>query len=475
MSGRLSLSTSITLLSAFVALAALGCGTERRFDPDAATMVDGGGEDAMIAPPLRPEDVPALGIGGDPSVVCPGSYATDPPREGVNSGFDSAGQSREFVLILPDASHTGPRPIFFGFNGTSENGSSFSSRADLRAFANRGFIVVAPSSNGNGAIWPIWDDMRMEGDTRPNADVLLFDDLLACVGAHFEVDSNRVYVGGHSAGGIFTNAVVQRRSDVIAGAIAASGIFDLTSPPDLGTLSPIFVIVTWGGSDDSYSGGVGVTVPEINFVEQASIASQFYEDEPNVGQANCSITSGDSGHYWLPINDWFADRLLEHPKGVPGSEADFTVPASPYAEIACTAEPFIDASGGSLSCPAATPAGCQTACQLMADCAVSNSTVGPAIGPQVPMLGFGSLDAPNCGGCVEKCERESGPADESVFTCIEPYVSMCGPGIAGFMPAADAVNTCCDGRTDSPYCVEVCRILNTNDLASGFFPVCATL
>jgi predicted esterase len=462
----------LLILSASV-LVVTGCTEDRRPTGPTDAGSDGGGGDG--GPMLLPEDVPADAIGGDPASACPSSFATTAPGEGVNSGFESAGQSREFVLFLPPASFAGPRPIFFGFNGTGENGSSFSSRAELGSFADRGFIVVAPSSNMNGTVWPIWDDMRMAGDTRPNADVAYFDDLLACLGAHFEVDANRVYVGGHSAGGIFTNALVQRRSDVIAGAIVASGVFDLTSPPDLSSLSPTFVMVTWGGADDSYSGGVGVSVPEINFVEQASIASQFYEDEASVGQANCSITSGDSGHYWLPINDYFAERLLAHPRGVPGSAADFSVPPSPAPAITCTAEPFVYASGDGLTCPASEPAGCQTACQLLADCGVTNATVGPVVGAQLDMLGFGSVDSPDCGGCVSKCETDAGAGDDEIFTCLEPYISMCGPGISGFLPAADGINACCDGRSDSPWCVEVCRVLLTNDLASDFFPTCLEL
>ncbi len=466
--------TSLFAVALFVSLGA-GCDSERNSPPVEDGGADSGTDASTMMPRLTPEDVPAVAVGGVPASACPGAYGTSAPTEGANGGFESAGQSREFELFLPPASFTGPRPIFFGLNGTNESGLIFSERAQLGQFADRGFIVVAPSSNANGAVWPVWDDMRMEGDTRPNADVALFDDLLACVGAHFEVDANRVYIGGHSAGGIFANALLQRRSEVIAGGIVASGIFDLTSPPDRGALDPMFVLVTWGGPDDTYSGGPGITVPEINFVEQASISSQFYEAEAAVGQANCSITGTPSGHYWLPINDWFVDRLLEHPKGVPGNEVDFAVPPSPEPGIECTAAAFLFGSGAALECPSSTPSGCQTACQLMANCMVSNATVGPIIAAQAEMLGYGSIDAPNCGGCVAKCEGDAGPADQEIFDCLAPAIPMCGIGIEGFMPSADAINTCCAGRTDSPWCIETCRIFRTNMLATSFFTTCNSI
>ena len=51
-----------------------------------------------------------------------------------------------------------------------------------------------------------------------------------------------------------TNYVLQRRSSLLAGGIVASGVFSLTSPAPPPVLDPMFVFVTWGGSNDQYSG-----------------------------------------------------------------------------------------------------------------------------------------------------------------------------------------------------------------------------
>jgi len=427
-------------------------------------------------PPVRAEDIPVEQLVSDPMSACPAPYNASRPSDGSNSNLMVAGQSREFFLILPPASYVGPRPLFIAFNGTTENGPGFAARAHLSDFAERGFVVAAPSSNRNGTVWPPWDDMRQPDDhTRPNPDVELFDVLVECLAGHYAIDRNRIYAGGHSAGGIFTNALVQRRSDVLAGAIVASGVFSLTSPPELEDLDEMFVLVTWGGPNDTYSGGDGITVPQINFVEQASIASTFYAEQPRVGHANCW---DDVRHAWLwGINDWMVDLLLEHPKGASGA-GGFELPSRSTGTARCSKDPFVFAPTIEVVCTESDVDGCQEACQFMGDCAVENSTVGPVLAPQLTMLGFSGAQNENCGGCVMGCESgASSAANSEVLSCLSTAQASttCGPGIEGALPLINAIEACCDERADSSYCMGVCSRLLTSSVAESFFPNCAAL
>jgi hypothetical protein len=52
---------------------------------------------------------------------------------------------------------------------------------------------------------------------------------------------------------------------------------------------------------------------------------------------------------------------------------------------------------------------------------------------------------------------------------------MCGPGIGGALPLVQGIDSCCAGRSDSPYCVEVCRIIRTSDTVSMLVPGCSML
>lgn len=403
---------------------------------------------------------------------CPEGYVEAAPAAGVNANFLVAGQQRSFVLIMPPASFTGPRPLFVGFNGTSENGTKFANRADLADFAAAGFIVLAPSSVGNGMFWPIWDGMRPPGgEGGANKDLAYFDALVGCVAAHYEVDKKRIYVGGHSAGGIFTNKVLRARSSLVAGAIVGSGVFDLTGDGTDATPSPLLAIVTWGGDNDRYAGTTpgGITVPDFTFVEQAARASQYYAGAPGLTQVACR--GDDLGHAWLPINAWFIEALLSHPKGAPAGTALPSLPAG--GAVTCSQAAYEVAPLPSVACGSSSVAGCQAACQLMADCVVENHTVGTVMKDQWLDLGFTST---TCGGCIAQCGQVAATnANAEVLACFAQAESsaQCGPGIEGALPFMAAVNDCCDGREDASFCVSICAEFNSNEAASGFFPVCA--
>lgn len=415
-----------------------------------------------------PEALPA-----DPVAVCPDAYRTAAPVPGLNKDFVVSGQSRELVLILPPASFTGPRPLFIGFNGTSENGTKFAARAKLAEFAAKGFIVVVPSSVGNGSYWPIWDAMRAPGkEGGANKDLELFDALVGCTAAHFSVDKKRIFVGGHSAGGIFTNKVLRARSNVVAGGIVGSGVFSLTSNGTTAPMGSTFVLVTWGGDNDTYKGTTpnGVNVPEFSFVEQASLASIHYEAQPAVTQAYCR--GNNVGHAWLPINGWFIDALLAHPKGAAASPLP-PVPAG--APVVCSDSAYEVPPLPAITCGASSTAGCQAACQLMADCVAENRTVGTSMKPQLASFGFSGT---SCGGCIAKCQQNGGGAvNAGVLACFQQAqsVAQCGGGIEGAFPMMGAVDKCCKGHADSTFCVGLCSSINQNDAAAAFFPVCQTI
>jgi poly(3-hydroxybutyrate) depolymerase len=468
---------TLSVTSCFLAAAAIIACSETTTSTANPTNDGGTGGDAGA--PQSAEDVPVVALESDPATDCPGKYKTAAPAEGNNDDYSVAGQDRDFILMLPDDMST-PRPVFVGFNGTGETGKSFSDRAKLKDFTKKGFIVLAPSSKGNGAIWPIWDSLRQPGtENDPNKDVDYFDSLVKCVAGHHPIDKNRIYVGGHSAGGIFTNHLLQRRSEFIAGGIPASGVFSQTSPDPAEKLNPLFVIVTWGGDNDKYSGNAGgVSVGGFSFVSEASLASKFYDGQESVGEINCR--GNNVGHAWLDgLNDWFADQLLAHPKGFTGKGLENQAPATPSGgDAKCTDTPYEGPETVQVECAAGATAGCQETCQLFADCGVENGTVGPALSATFKSIGFSGTNNSNCGGCVAKCEAEATTAsDTAALECFKnaQATATCGQGIDGALPLIGAVNECCQGRTDSPYCVAICTEVNKNTAAASYFATCGAI
>ncbi len=435
-------------------------------DPDAG--IEGGDQ-----------GVPSVALSANAATDCPAAFATSAPKQGLNKGYPIEGQQREFDLRLPAETST-PRPLLVGFNGTGQDGPEVIDAWKLEDFVARGFIVLAPSSAGNGTTWPVWDSLRTAGkENDPNKDLTYFDSVVKCVAAHYPVDANRIYIAGHSAGGIMANHVLQRRSTLLAGGIVASGLFSLTSPQPAAELDPMFVVVTWGGDNDQYKGTAGgSSVGGFNFLSEASIASKYYDAQPKVQETNCR--GNNVGHKWLAdLNPWFIDELLAHPKGLSGKGVDGPLPAVPAtANAVCSDTPYAGPETAEVTCQPSAKTGCQEVCQLFADCAVENVTIGSALTTQLSQIGFSGPGNTSCIGCVTKCEATAKtPADDEVLACFKTKLpgAQCTQGVDGGLPLIRAVNECCNKRTDSAYCVDTCKIINTNGTAAAFFTTCAEI
>jgi poly(3-hydroxybutyrate) depolymerase len=402
----------------------------------------------------------------DPSSICA------MPHAGANTGYQAGGQTRSFEFLLPPATFTGPRPLLVAFHGTGETGKSFSNRARLAEWAARGVIVVAPDAVGNGSVWPVWDGMHLPGaPVAPNADLALVDSLIACIGAHYSVDTSRIYAGGHSAGGIMTNHVLRMRSDVFAGGIVASGIFDFTEPATRDALGDMTVLVTWGGDNDGFGGwdpNSGVAASGFTFVESAAMESQFFASQPNVAQAWCR--GNDIGHNWLPLNGWFMDILLARPKGT--SPAGFTLPAVPASgNSVCSNSVFAIPPPVPTTCTPSAHDGCKEMCQLFADCGVSNKSVSCALAGELDSIG---LAPGSCGGCTARCDANATtPDDAAVLSCFaaKRATTTCGPGLEGGLPLFRDFAECCNPYPNSAVCADLCNTFGESTI-SAFIPIC---
>ena len=484
----------------------------------ALTVIGGCGSDDAADDPTQEgaevssgaEGIPAVRAVADAAEFCAAGFVEE-LSAGQNTCYEVADQNRNFYLALPEGIDEGPKPLLVAFNGTGGTGEGFFNDVKLQDYVDAGFIVLAPSSIGNGTVFPVWDAMHALNDTEyPNPDLDFVDSVVGCVQAHYGVDSNRMYVTGHSAGGIMANYVLQRRSDIYAGGVVASGIISLTKPEEVENLSPMAVVVTWGGDNDEWSGdsdgsgggdgdGEGetqscgepeaeggeegeesqaVSVPSISFVEQAAIASSTYEGVEGGNQIWCK--GNELGHEYLTEgNPYFIDFLLAHPKGLTvNPEWSFSAPGDGYP-MQCQDGVYSLPEDDKLRC--AGDSGCAAFCDATSVCGLSNATVSGVLAPQLEELGL-TADSEDCGDCIARCEDIfksdlAHSSDDDVLACLatnSPEAGpFCGPGIDGVYPYVDLMNGCCAGKTDSAFCGFYCDIINTNSAAQTFFTECA--
>lgn len=252
-------------------------------------------DDAGSPPDVEPPEADT----GNPSpwtapVYSGGSCPT--LREGVNSGFDSGGASREFRLVLPDEPVGAPVLYTWHWLGGSAQ-LSMTTLGHDRLAAREGVIVVAPESDGHPYEWHSTDAPTN------NPDLTLFDDILACLHEEYAVDLGRIYSTGMSAGGLWTTYLTLFRADRLAATAPLSGgvyANGYTSPAQ-----PIPVMLTWGGPSDTYG--------PLSFHEASlDLSSGLQGDGHFVVECEHAM-----GHRVPPGAAEYTWRFLaDHPKGI---------------------------------------------------------------------------------------------------------------------------------------------------------------
>lgn len=208
--------------------------------PDAVATDDAadGAEDDDVA------DLPEGDVSGtDTATVdpdgppAPKAYTggTCPTFKAGKQSFMSSDLEREIIVTLPDdPSGAGVLFLWHGFGDTHSNFSSALGAKSISGSEN--LITVAPqavidpvssqklapykelAAQFIGPLPPTWS--VLDG---PEPDIVLFDDLLSCLAAQYDVDLKRVYTLGFSQGALFSTRLVLLRSDVLAGAALWSG------------------------------------------------------------------------------------------------------------------------------------------------------------------------------------------------------------------------------------------------------------
>ncbi len=266
---------------------------------------------------------------------CPEGFV---PAPGHNTGFPSDGVERQFHLLLPEDTST-PRPLFVSLTGTVQEELAFAAQSGLDRLPEDGWIVAAPvrtcSQNrtncaqigSDGRIWEPWFDGTISGPSDdPGPDVRFVEAMVRCIASRYPVDARRIYVGGISAGGSFTNRNMTFNSDFFAGGVPASGNWygGLAAPRSPTTMDSSIVILIWGGPNDVWP----PNNPIANYDPETRLAARYYAAQPNVVTVACS---GSHGHIWpRAMTEWLAATLLSHPKGSAVEDFVLTEPPSGF-------------------------------------------------------------------------------------------------------------------------------------------------
>lgn len=216
-------------------------------------------------------------------------------RQGVNSGFMSGGQARSFDLRLP-ANPQGA-PVVFAWHWLGGAANEAIDWTGMGGLTNNGVIVISPESCCSQWEWQI-------GTPPPNnVDINFFDDALACLHDQYNVDLDRVYSTGHSAGAMWTSYLALYRSEYLAGAVIMSGGLQGNSQYRTPT-DPIPFVLVWGGASDLY-GNFSFQTSTLNYSQRLRADGHFV--------VHCQ---GTFGHQIPPDTSYTWPFFDDHPKGI---------------------------------------------------------------------------------------------------------------------------------------------------------------
>ncbi len=239
---------------------------------------DTGGSSAPTPPP-----VPNYSGGG----ACPKLSAG-------NNKIWSWGETRKVDVYLP-ATPKGA-PLLFLWHGLGDTKENFGKGMNAQGIASAlGAVVLVPQGGLKltGWGWGTNDDATL--------DVALFDDLLSCVDQQYDIDNERVWSMGFSAGALWTSWLAMHRSTYLSAAVAWSGGAGDSANKYKKPKRKIPVLLAWGGPQDV----AGVKFEEMTKHMGASLKS----DGHYVVMCNHNL-----GHT-IPQNGlvWAFDFLKRHP------------------------------------------------------------------------------------------------------------------------------------------------------------------
>jgi polyhydroxybutyrate depolymerase len=142
-------------------------------------------------------------------------------RQGRSEGRDRKqvnvfGKKRSYTLVVPAGYSPGiSHPLVFVLHGHGGSGAQARASFDLEAASGGKGIFVYPDGIGGG-----WD---LDSPASKNADVALFDAMLAQTQSDYCVDLHRVFVVGFSNGAYMANQLACRRPERVRAIVAHSG------------------------------------------------------------------------------------------------------------------------------------------------------------------------------------------------------------------------------------------------------------
>ena len=135
------------------------------------------------------------------------------------------GENEQLVpaVLLEPAQHDTPRPLLILFHGWKGQPLDPYTTDYLTAAVQRGWYVASPKQRGYNTLGPGGEPLAA---VRAQHDAVK---LIAYMEAHYDIDADRIYVGGFSMGGMMAGVLAEKYPDIFAAAVTHKAISDLSA------------------------------------------------------------------------------------------------------------------------------------------------------------------------------------------------------------------------------------------------------
>ena len=175
--------------------------------------------------------------------------------------LEAGGLTRRYLLHVPDMPDASkPLPLVLLLHGRGGSGKAIHGYSNFGAKADKvGFLLACPDAAGTP---PAWNSGAYASRSYPADDVAFLRTLLDALEKQHRVDTRRIFVAGHSSGGMMSHRLGSGLADrvaavgVVAGSIGAQ-LPDGTSDRIPDPANPVSAILFHGKADRivPYDGG----------------------------------------------------------------------------------------------------------------------------------------------------------------------------------------------------------------------------
>ena len=176
-------------------------------------------------------DVEAHEVGRQTSASHAPAQPAETVKPGPNGQFISGSHSegtagsREYKLFIPPASFTEPLPLVVMLHGCTQNPDDFAAGTSMNEAAlKRGFYVLYPAQTQHANSSRCWNWFKHNHQKRGRGEPALLAGMTKDIMSRYNIDPQRVYVAGLSAGGAMAAILGDAYPDLFAAVGVHSGL-----------------------------------------------------------------------------------------------------------------------------------------------------------------------------------------------------------------------------------------------------------